>query len=441
MALPQIPKALVTGGNSASEKAILSVIEAQVRGVLNNENTTMYFRTSAVAQQIETLNSGGMAIYRIAERIVWGSDYDPVTGITRQWTSAKTTTVILDQKLTINWAVEDFDMERFLSSDPNVRATLLAEWSSSMIKGYLYCLEAIFLTGIKDYCISKSQVLPINLLNLNQDSAYEAFYTIGQRNNRLIQKITNTEVGVNSTDILAGIGFNSYLQFTKVFQKLNYSSIAADTITTGKLYKDSIFGTDLFKSFYLEQEFKHGTETGLHLQKTFDLRKMLAAFIHKNAVAMPSSFQTIRQMLDNNTGNLKWIGKALYALPTMIRGHLQYIIQSNMPTVAEITEAQNKEYTKDTTEQKTNATYKLADFDDTKIDLENLIFYLDLGRITIAGTTPTKDELDTAVNKKNIGYTIGHADYTNIAETNATMTAKSNDTLYIGSVILKYEKA
>ncbi|MCZ6903055.1 MAG: hypothetical protein O7C58_02700 [Rickettsia endosymbiont of Ixodes persulcatus] len=70
MAIPQLPKALITGGNSAGEKAILTVVEAQVKGVLTNEDSTYYFSTSAKAEQIDTLNGVGMAIYRIVERIV-----------------------------------------------------------------------------------------------------------------------------------------------------------------------------------------------------------------------------------------------------------------------------------------------------------------------------------------------------------------------------------
>lgn len=363
MAIPAIPKALITGGNNDSEKAILSVIEAQVRGILTNENATMYFKTSAIADQIEVLNGVGMAIYRLAERITWGSTYDPVTGTKKQWRKAKTTTVIIDQKLTIDWAVEDFDMERFLAADPNVRATLLAEWSASMISGYLFVMEAIFLTGIKDYCIAKNQVLPIDLLNLDADKAVEAFYAIGKQNNKLLKRVTMTEVGVNLTDINGTVGLDSYLELTKVFQKLNYGQIAADTITTGKLYKDSAFGMDLVQSFYLEQLFKHGEETGLHLEKTFDLTNIYGAFVHKNAVAMPSSFQTIRQLIDPNTGNLKWIGKALYAVPTAIRGDLMYIIMPKAPTEEEIKAAQAKEWNADSSEQKVNATFKLADFD------------------------------------------------------------------------------
>lgn len=430
-------RALTIGGNSKTENAILSIAEAQVRGVLNNDANTMFFRTSAIADQIATLNGIGTAIFRIAERITWGSDYDPITGAVNQWTQAKSTTVYIDQKLTLKWRVEEFDMERFLASDPNVRATLIAEWSSSMIKSYLFVMEAIFLQGVKDYCIAKSQVLPINLLNLTPDSALEAFYIIGNKNNNLIKKVTKAEVGVNLTDIKGAVGFTSYLQFTKIFQKLNYAAIAANNVVTGQLYKDSIFGTDLMKSFYLEQIFQHGTETGLHLQKTFDLRKMFSAFIHKNAVAMPTSFQSIRQVIDNETGNLKWICKALYSVPTMIRGHLQYIIQAIMPTIAEITQAQNLEYSK--VQDKSTATYKIADFDNFIIDLENLIYITDLGKITITGDKITLQELENAIKSKNLSYTTGHVDITEIRNTSATITAKDKDTLYKGFVVINYE--
>lgn len=62
-------RALTIGGNSKTENAILSIVEAQVRGVLNNDANTMFFRTSAIADQIATLNGIGTAIFRIAERI------------------------------------------------------------------------------------------------------------------------------------------------------------------------------------------------------------------------------------------------------------------------------------------------------------------------------------------------------------------------------------
>lgn len=55
MVLPYLPKALITGGNSSTEKAILSVMEAQIRGVLTNEMTSVYLRTTVTPNQISNL--------------------------------------------------------------------------------------------------------------------------------------------------------------------------------------------------------------------------------------------------------------------------------------------------------------------------------------------------------------------------------------------------
>lgn len=121
----------------------------------------------------------------------------------------------------------------------------------------------------------------------------------------------------------------------------------------------------------------------------------------------------------------------------MIRGHLQYIIQSNMPTIEEITQAQNLEYSK--VQDKSTAIYKIADFDNFIIDLENLIYITDLGKITIVGDNPTLQELENAIKSKNPSYTTGHVDVTEITNTSATITVKDKDTLYKGFVVINYE--
>lgn len=120
----------------------------------------------------------------------------------------------------------------------------------------------------------------------------------------------------------------------------------------------------------------------------------------------------------------------------MIRGHLQYIIQANMPTNEEITTAQNLEYSK--VQDKSNATYKIADFDSFLIDLDNLIFIKKLGVIDSAGDIPTVEELETAIKAKNQSYITGHIDATEITATSATITAKEKDTLYKGIISIIY---
>lgn len=443
MALPDLPKALVTGGNSSTEKAILSVMEAQIRGVLTNEMTSVYLRTTVTPNQISNLTGVGMAIYRAIARLVWGSTWDDTTGTKKQVGTVKTTSVILDQILVIDWKITEFDIERFLTSTPDVAASMVSGWVSSMTDNLFYNLELSFLQGIKDYAIAKSLVLPIDLLNLTPETAKEAFYKIGYKNNKqLIKKITDIMVGGNKSDITGVFGIDGTLQMTKAFALLNYSQIAADTVTTGKLYKTSVMGVEIYESFFLEQDFIHSTDTqksltAMHLEKDYILNDMLGAMINRYMWGMPISFEKIRQILDPNTGNMKWIGKCLYSVPTAIRPDLMFIIMEKMPTLAQIKEARNKEWSK--VDDKLTATFKKTDYDDFKLDLENVIYYKDLGKITMAGDKPTNDELETAIiNAGNRGYEKGKATFSNITSTSATMTGNNTD--YIGIVKLEFSK-
>ncbi len=149
MALPDLPKALVTGGNSSTEKAILSVMEAQIRGVLTNEMTSVYLRTTVTPNQISNLTGVGMAIYRAIARLIWGSTWDDTTGTKKQVGTVKTTSVILDQILVIDWKITEFDIERFLSSTPDVAASMVSEWVSSMTDNLFYNLELSFYKVLK----------------------------------------------------------------------------------------------------------------------------------------------------------------------------------------------------------------------------------------------------------------------------------------------------
>lgn len=155
--------------------------------------------------------------------------------------------------------------------------------------------------------------------------------------------------------------------------------------------------------------------------------------------AMPISFTKVRNKLDNATDNIRMIGKALYALPTAIRPNLMYIIQEKLPTIEEIKLARAKDYKIDPTN--INTTYKSTDYDNMNIlDLQDIIYYKDLGKITMVADIPTEDELDTAVIKiGNVGFTPKKATYTNIKSTSATMTGDNKE--YYSTVKLTFTKA
>ncbi|WP_400254901.1 hypothetical protein [Spiroplasma endosymbiont of Cleonymus obscurus] len=79
MAIPQVPTGLITGGNNGN-KAMLTAMEAQVKGILYNDESMMFLKASAVAEQISEIPGAVEAYYRIAERLRWGSKYDVMTG-------------------------------------------------------------------------------------------------------------------------------------------------------------------------------------------------------------------------------------------------------------------------------------------------------------------------------------------------------------------------
>ncbi|WP_342254497.1 hypothetical protein [Spiroplasma endosymbiont of Zeiraphera isertana] len=443
MAIPQVPTGLITGGNNGN-KAMLTAMEAQVKGILYNDESMMFLKASAVAEQISEIPGAVEAYYRIAERLRWGSKYDVMTGTDKQWTTLRTTSVILDQILVIDWRTEDFDMNRFMSSPISLKANMLSIWAESALRNYLFIQECIFLQGIKDYCIAKSQVIPINMLEMTEDTAKTAFYQIGDKMNELLGNITETEIGTNVSDFIGALGFTPMLQLTKAYLRLNYGQIAADTVASGQLYKQSVFGMFLYKHMFLNKDMVKDTKTGLHLEKTFDLKKVLGVFVHRNAFAQPNSFQKIVNLIDNNTLNQKTLGKALYGITTAIRGWLSFIIMEKMPTADEIKEAQKRCWTNwikltPAERQKSPVTFKIADFDDFRISLNDLIYFKNLGKITMTGITPTNDELETAIiNAGNRGYEKGKATFSNITSTSATMTGNDKD--YIEEIELKFSK-
>ncbi|WDA53891.1 MAG: hypothetical protein PPFGHCPK_00305 [Spiroplasma endosymbiont of Drosophila atripex] len=438
MAIPQIPKAFIIGGNSPTENAVLSVLEAQVRGELTAELSTLFMRNTVTADQIANISGVAMAIYRATVRVLWGSTWDEFTGTKRQKGTVKTTTLIIDKELTIDFNIPEFDIERFMTSPANIATQIVSNWTSSFMRNLRENFELIFLQGTKDYAIAKSLVLPLNLNNMTKEQALNAYYIIGEKNNKLIKKVDDITVGINKADLTGACGIDSSFNLAKAFTLLNYGQIAANTLATGKRYTNQIMGMEFYESFYLEQDFIHDTVSGMHLEKDYKLLELFGVVYNRYMWGMPISFTKVRNKLDNATDNIRIIGKALYSLPAAIRPNLMYIIQEKMPTIDEIKEARTKNYKVDATN--INATYQSTDYDNMNIlDLQDVIYYKNLGKITMAGTTPTNDELETVIlNIGNNGYEKGKATFSNITSTSAIISGNNKD--YYGTVKLEFTK-
>ncbi|QED24627.1 hypothetical protein [Spiroplasma citri] len=138
---------------------------------------------------------------------------------------------------------------------------------------------------------------------------------------------------------------------------------------------------------------------------------------------------TIQQVLDNDTANPKWIGKVQYATPTILYPKTCKIILERQPTQTEITQAINN----------LNKTYRVPiDYIIGKPSLSTVITTPNLGKITMAGDTPTTAELETAIKVKNTNYQTGDATFSNITSTGTLATG--NPEKYSGTVTLIYSK-
>jgi len=75
MARITLPEGFTLKGNelSDSQNAVLSVLEAKVRGELTNDKAAMFLRMDSTGENIINMPGVGLALYRVTTRILWGS--------------------------------------------------------------------------------------------------------------------------------------------------------------------------------------------------------------------------------------------------------------------------------------------------------------------------------------------------------------------------------
>lgn len=444
MAVPQLQQAITLGGNTPAEKMITGILLAKIRNIMYNETATMAFRSTMTAENITVISGVGLAIYQIAQRLVWGSVYDNNLGAPDQTTSGLTTGVNLDQYLAIKWHVEEFDTERLLKGSPAQLATFMANWAESMTVNLLVNLEAIFIRGVYDYCVAKmtNSVLPTVLkMDLSTPGVVDYttqeanFYKINELMIKYQQYINLSVFGTNQRQWETVFGLQAYACLSQAYLKI-INIVSADTLATGQLYKSEILGTRVATNFYLQQApFIHGTPRQINQDIDFDFSKLQGIGVHQATWAMPISFQSIRQVFNPNTGNLQWNGKAMFSCPEALY-QLCFVILKEYPTSAEIIAAQGRVHpSTGTTDQSQNLKYsfQLASYDtlEAPAALSTKATVLTLGNITTGGTAPTADEVKAAFITANPTV---NPEFVSVGTPTTTGATINGSSIYTGSV-------
>ncbi|KAI93157.1 hypothetical protein [Spiroplasma melliferum] len=339
-----LPTVFQVGGNTATEKAIGDIAVLQIKRILEADSeyidaTEMMMLT---AQQVTMAEGWEQGQYVFPERMVWGTDYDMDSGMEQQSVAVRRATVMMDQMLTFKYDVPTFDVVRFMESPVEVRTTTIGEWMRTITRNWYSNMNAIYLQGVVDSCIATGQFVKLPIPT-DTDTAQDTFYKINDISINLVQKVSALMFGTKKDDLMVHVSMPAFAQFSKAYIKI-LEQIAADTLATGQLWKKMILGVDVFESWYLGREFKKGKDTGINkdLDFTLNYNKTVGAWGftgHTQDCAMPQGWRSIQQVINQNTGNVRYMGRGLYSLPTFMRGlHTLYV--TGDPSNDDITKAQ-----------------------------------------------------------------------------------------------------
>lgn len=354
-------------GNDDATNTIASIAEVKVRRILRNNLAGFSFRNVKAVENIISIGNLGTAIYRLPKRVSFGTDYDFNDGISAQRTGAQEFQIHIDQHLTINVPMEGFDLSRFKASDPAVQSTMMNEWINSAMDSYLLTLEGVFLRGVRDYYIAKYDTNPEGVLVLDPktmetpDGAQAAYYTIKAAINKMLKKVTSTQIGTNLSGISGAVSMEFYTNLTRSHIKYSGVAEALQTLVSGELVKDSVLGINILQHFMLENKFEKGTDSQINKDITFDFTDFLGVFLHDANVAHAIGMEQTEYIKNPNTLNIDFKSKNLGSVPTISKHELGVIVLPKAPTAEQIAAAKAMAY--DGKSNRYEKSFKLAEYD------------------------------------------------------------------------------
>lgn len=341
-------------GNSQGEKAVGSVATVQIKRILINALANEFsLRNQVAAKSIIEIGNLATAIYDRTHRNVWGTKYDYNTGAQKQSGRKSFTTLQIEKSLNVKFEVEDYDINKFITEPEDVKGALVSDWISSLTINLLQNLELIFRRGIQDYCLARYEIDKTSVMVFDpskiktEDQAKEFFMDYGLIKADKTLMVDSTMVGTSESDWDMAVSAKSFVYFTKAYTALVGGEIAAQTLASGDLYANTIYGQPIRKDFWLNRIFKkraigEDIQEAMNTDTTYDLNGTWFISVHNDAIANPAGFSYLRQLINPATGNLMWIGKARVSLPEVLRPGLCFIGRVTEPTSDEIKKAQAK---------------------------------------------------------------------------------------------------
>lgn len=395
MAIITTQSTTINDPSTVSGKADLSVKYIKNLKVLLSKRVSLINATTENREQLDS----GTAIYNVTKRNIT-DDYSSGAGA-NDVTAIRTVQILLDKSKQIEFEYETLDMKRYGAKFEEGAITIADSYVSGWIDGKaksveIYLVAKLLALGVKT--AKENGIINIALPSNPKIDDYRMLLWLKISNTlaTLKARINDEYIGTDEEDYTLWVS-----SFFKPLVLLATTTLGSDSasqsLKDGKIVE--IGGIKIVECPWLGRNYPTGV---IDKKEGFNFLGCDAVLVHKEALAFPFNRGQDNTFILQTNGNVRNYHKFLVSegkalRPDLVKG---FTVTSS-------------------------------------IDIATAIEFTNLGKITMAGDTPTADEVEKAVITKNPNYVKGNANYSNLTVTSANVEGK---TLYDGSLQVTFTK-
>lgn len=395
MAIITTQSTTIKDASTVSGKADLSVKYLKNLKVLLSKRVSLINATTENREQLDA----GTAIYNITKRNIT-DDYSSGAGA-NDVTAIRTVQILLDKMKQIEFEYETLDMKRYGAKFEDGAITIADSYVSGWIDGKaksveIYLVAKLLALGVKT--AKENGIINIALPSNPKIDDYRMLLWLKISNTlaTLKARINDEYIGTDEEDYTLWVS-----SFFKPLVLLATTTLGSDSasqaLKDGKIVE--IGGIKIVECPWLGRNYPTGV---IDKKEGFNFLGCDAVLVHKEALAFPFNRGQDNTFILQTNGNVRNYHKFLVSegkalRPDLVKG---FTVTSN-------------------------------------VDIATAIENTNLGAITMAGDTPTADEVEKAVITKNPNYVKGNTNYSNLTVTSANVEGK---TLYDGSLQVTFTK-
>lgn len=395
MAIITTQSTTINDPSTPSGKADLSVKYLKNLKVLLSKRVALINATIENREQLDA----GTAIYDVTKRNIT-QDYKRGAG-ENDVTAIRTEQILLNKSKEINYEIETLDLKRLGAKFEDGGITMGDSYVSSWIDAKAKSVEVYLVAKLLQLAVKtakENDIIKIALPSSPKIDDYRMLLWLKISNTlaTLKARINDEYIGTDEEDYVLWVS-----SFFKPLVLLATTTLGSDSAS--QALKDGniveIGGIKIIECPWLGRNYPAGV---IDKQESFNFLGCDAVLVHKEALAFPFNRGLDNTFILQSNGNVKNFHKFLVSegkalRPDLVKG---FTVTSS-------------------------------------IDIATAIEFTNLGKITMAGATPTADEVEKAVIAKNPNYVKGNANFSDLTATSANVEGK---TLYDGSLQVTFTK-